>query len=119
MSRSWIAAVAAVFFLAAPAAAQEVERAPAPAWVQAPVADAPSPAVGDAAVRVHAIDHQIRFDADGAHTYTFQRFEVLTRQGLSSVGTVSLVWSPPRETIQIHALRIIRGHCDQRSRFHF
>ena len=108
MPRSWIAVVAAVFFLAAPAAAQEVERAPAPAWVLAPPADAPTPAVGDAPVRAHAIDHQIRFDAEGVHTYTFQRFEVLTRQGLGAVGTISLVWSPPRETVQIHALRIIR-----------
>ncbi len=109
MPKSWIAAMAAAFFLAAPAVAQEVERAPAPGWVQAPPADAPTPAVGDASVRVHAIDHQIRFDAEGTHTYTFQRFEVLTRQGLSSVGTISLVWSPPRETIQVHALRIVRG----------
>ncbi|MBU1385509.1 MAG: tetratricopeptide repeat protein [Alphaproteobacteria bacterium] len=90
------------------ASAQQVERAPAPAWVQTLPADQPTAAVGDAAVRVLTINHQIRFDTTGSHTYTLQRFQVLTRQGLSNVGTVSLVWSPPRETIQVHALRIIR-----------
>lgn len=109
MSRSWIAAMAAVVFFATSAVAQEVERAPAPAWVEAPLAHAPAPAVGDAAMRAHAIDHQIRFDAEGVHTYTFQRFEPLTRQGLSTVGTVTLVWSPAFETVQVHTLRIIRG----------
>lgn len=109
MFKSWIAAVAAVVFFATAAVAQEIERAPAPAWVEAPVAHAPTPAVGDAAIRAHAIDHQIRFDGDGVHTYTFQRFEPLTRQGLSGVGTVTLVWSPSSETVQVHALRIIRG----------
>jgi len=101
-------AVSLTVFAAAAASAQEVELAPAPAWVQAPITDAPAPAVGDAALRALAIDHQIRFDADGAHTYTFQRFQVLTRQGLGSVGTVSLEWSPPRETMQVHSLRLVR-----------
>jgi len=109
MFRGWIAAVAAVMFFATSAVAQEVERAPVPGWVQAPLAHAPAPAIGDAAIRAHAIDHQIRFDSEGVHSYTFQRYEPLTRQGLSSVGTVSLVWSPAFETIQVHALRIIRG----------
>lgn len=109
MLKSLFAAVAASFaMLAATASAQEVERAPAPAWVTPAPTDAPTPVTGDAALRTLAIDHQIRFDAEGTHTYTFQRFQVLTRQGLSSVGTVNLVWSPPRETVQIHALHIIR-----------
>lgn len=109
MSRSLFAAVAASFAMFAfTASAQEVERAPAPAWVDIASAEAPSPATGDAALRTLAIEHQIRFDADGAHTYTLQRFQVLTRQGLSSVGTVNLEWSPPRERVQVHALHIIR-----------
>lgn len=89
--------------------AQQVERAPTPAWVRPPVTEAPPAAIGDAALRVRAVDHQILFDGQGTHTYILQRFEVLTRQGLTSVGTVSLAWTPPRETVQIHALKIIRG----------
>ncbi|MBU2418672.1 MAG: DUF3857 domain-containing protein, partial [Alphaproteobacteria bacterium] len=109
MTGNWFAAVAAsLIMFATTASAQQVERAPAPAWVQTLPADQPTAAVGDAAVRVLTINHQIRFDTTGSHTYTLQRFQVLTRQGLSNVGTVSLVWSPPRETIQVHALRIIR-----------
>lgn len=109
MLRGLFAAVAAsLTMFATLASAQEVEHAPAPAWVTPLPVEAPTPAAAEAALRILAFDHQIRFDADGTHTYTFQRFQVLTRQGLSSVGTVNLVWSPPRETIQVHALRIIR-----------
>lgn len=108
LGRLFAAAAASLVMLAAPASAQDVERAPAPAWVATPPSDTPTPATGDAAMRILTIDHQIRFDAEGSHTYTFQRYQALTRQGLSSVGTVSLVWSPPRETVQVHALRIVR-----------
>ncbi|WP_332658560.1 DUF3857 domain-containing protein [Brevundimonas sp.] len=109
MIRSLFAAVAASFaMLVDVASAQEVVRAPAPDWVEPALTDAPAPATGDAALRTLVIDHQLRFDAEGTHTYTFQRFQVLTRQGLGSVGTVNLVWSPPRETVQVHALHIVR-----------
>lgn len=102
------AVVASLTMVATLASAQEVEKAPAPAWVAPLPAETPASAPTEAALRILAFDHQIRFDAEGTHTYTFQRFQILTRQGLSSVGTVNLVWSPPRETIQVHALRIIR-----------
>lgn len=108
LGRLFAAVAASLTMLATMASAQEVELAPAPAWAAAPPTDTPAPAIGDAALRTLAIDHQIRFDAEGSHTYTFQRFQVLTRQGLGSVGTVSLAWSPPSETIQVHALRLIR-----------
>lgn len=107
--RLFAAMAACLVMFATPAAAQQVEQAPAPAWTLPPLTDTPTPATGDAAMRILSIDHQLRFDAEGTHTYTFQRYQVLTRQGLSSVGTVSLVWSPPRETVQVHALRLIRG----------
>lgn len=106
--RLFAAAAVSLAMFATTVSAQDVERAPAPAWVAAPLSDPPTPATGDAAVRILAIDHQVRFDAEGSHTYTFQRYQALTRQGLSGVGTVSVVWSPPQETIQIHALRIVR-----------
>ncbi|MFC7377016.1 tetratricopeptide repeat protein [Brevundimonas sp. GCM10030266] len=110
MFRTFVAAaVVCATLLASSVSAQEVERAPVPAWVKPPLQDAPSAPLGDAAFRVQVIDNQIRFDAEGSHTYVFQRFEVLTRQGLSSAGTVSLVWTPPRETIQVHLLRIVRN----------
>lgn len=110
MNVRWIAALAAsVAMLAGPVAAQEVERAPVPSWVQARSIETASAPVGDAAVRVLAVDRQIRFDAEGVHAYTLQRYQVLTRQGLGSVGTVSLVWSPPHQRVEVHALRLIRG----------
>jgi len=106
--RLFAVAAASLVMLATSVSAQEVEQTPAPAWVAPPLNDAPTPATGDAALRTLTIDHQLRFDAGGTHTYTFQRYQVLTRQGLGSVGTVSLVWSPASETVQVHALRLIR-----------
>lgn len=109
MFKGLFAAVAASFaMLASTALAQDVERAAAPVWAEPAPAETPGPVTGDAALRSLVIDHQIHFDAEGTHTYVFQRYQVLTRQGLSSVGTVNLSWSPPRQRIQIHALRIVR-----------
>ncbi len=106
-----LAAVATAWAIlsGAPALAQEVERAPAPAWV-APQAREPLPATADdAPVRVLAIDDQVRLDAEGVHAYYSRRIQVQNRQGLPYVSTVSAVWSPPRETLQVHAVRILRG----------
>jgi tetratricopeptide (TPR) repeat protein len=107
--RLFAAAAASLAMLASTASAQEVARAAPPAWVAAPLTDTPSPATGDAALRTLAIDHQIRFDSEGSHTYTFQRFQILTRQGLGSLGTVNMTWSPTRERLEVHTLHIIRG----------
>lgn len=94
----------------APVWAQEVQRAPAPVWA-APLASTtlpPAPA-DDAPVRLLAIDDQVRFDLDGVHSYYARRTQVQTRQGLPQVSTVSAVWNPAYETVQVHAVRILRG----------
>lgn len=101
--------VAWVMLAGGSVAAQDVERAPVPAWVlPAPEPAATAPA-GDAPLRLLVIDDQVRFDAEGVHTYYFRRMQVLNRQGLPQISTVSAVWTPPRHTIQVHALRILRG----------
>ncbi|MGV9005596.1 MAG: tetratricopeptide repeat protein [Brevundimonas sp.] len=101
--------VAWVMLAGRPASAQDVERAPVPAWVlPVPPLTQTAPA-GDAPIRMLAIDEQVRFDAEGVHTYYFRRMQVLNRQGLPLVSTVSAVWTPPRHTIQVHAVRIVRG----------
>lgn len=89
--------------------AQDVERTAVPAWVvPVPPQSGPAPA-SEAPIRMLAIDEQVRFDADGVHTYYFRRMQVQNRQGLPQVSTVSAVWSPPRNSLEVHAVRIIRG----------
>lgn len=94
---------------AAPAWAQAVERAPTPDWV-APLPTGSATAVpDDAPVRLLAIDDQIRFDADGVHSYYGRRSKVQTQQGLGYLSTVSVIWDPTQETVQVHKVRIVRG----------
>jgi len=109
MSKAWLCALAAVVALTAgEVRAQEVERAATPSWVRALPREVAAPA--DASpIRILAMDQQVRFTRDGVDTYTFRRFRVQTAQGLGMLSTVSAVWSPPRETVQVHAVRIIRG----------
>lgn len=110
MLRVLVALAAAWMILAGgPASAQEVERAPVPAWVVPVPQQAEVSQASDAAIRMLAVDDQVRFDAEGKHTYYFRRMKVQNRQGLPQVSTVSAVWSPPRETLQVHGVRIIRG----------
>ncbi len=110
MSRVWLCAFAAVSLLAAgDVRAQEVERAATPSWVR-PLAQDEAPAPVDASpIRILATDQQVRFTRDGADTYTFRRYRVQTTQGLGMLSTISAVWSPQRESVQVHSIRIIRG----------
>ncbi|MFN7128331.1 MAG: DUF3857 domain-containing protein [Brevundimonas sp.] len=110
MRRFLMAAAAAwVISAAAPTWAQEVERAPAPAWVVVSSPPAQTAPADEAPVRLLSIDDQVRFDAQGTHVYYGRRTKVQTEQGLPYVSTVSAVWNPAYETIQVHAVRIIRG----------
>jgi len=103
------ALVACAMAWAGTSLAQEVERAPTPSWVEPlrPASEA-APDTG-AAVRILALDHQVRIDDEGVHSYSLERIKVQTDQGLGQVSTVSGAWSPPRQRLEVHAVRIIRG----------
>ena len=109
MMRILIAAAAAWFVAASSSWSQDVERAPTPAWVVASPISARPAVIDDAPVRLLSVDDQVRFDADGAHIYYGRRTLVQTSQGLPNVSTVSAVWNPAHETVQVHAVRILRG----------
>ena len=109
MMRILIAAAAAWFVAASSSWSQDVERAPTPAWVVASPISARPAVIDDAPVRLLSVDDQVRFDADGAHLYYGRRTLVQTSQGLPNVSTVSAVWNPAHETVQVHAVRILRG----------
>lgn len=114
--RVWLSAVLSALILsslillsAEAVQAQDVERAPIPAWVRPMASDTAASPVDAAPVRVLAKDQQIRFTSEGVEFYSFQRTRVQTSQGLGMVSTVSGSWSPERETIQVHTVRILRG----------
>ncbi len=96
------------------ALAQEVERTSAPAWVVPDqVADAATTtAAVDAPIRVLEIDRQVHFSPDGNDTYIRRRTRIQNQQGLELLSTVSATWYPPRQSLQVHTIRIERG--DQR-----
>lgn len=110
MVRVLIAAlIAGLTLIGGVATAQEIERAPTPDWVL-PLPQINAPATpDDAPIRMLAIDEQIRFDAEGVHTFYLRRIQIQTREGLPYVSTVSGVWNPGRETLKVHTVRIIRG----------
>lgn len=105
--------VVAVTLIGGPALAQglaqDPERGPVPDWVVPTPPSDVLPAADDAPIRLLAVDEQVRFDAEGVHTYHLRRIQVQTRQGLPYVSTISNEWSPPRERLVIHAVRILRG----------
>jgi tetratricopeptide (TPR) repeat protein len=109
MMRVVIAAVMAALVSAGSAVAQDLERAPVPEWVvPLPLSNAP-PAPDEAPIQMLAIDEQVRFEADGVHTYYLRRIKVQNQQGLPFVSTVSAVWNPGRDTLRVHTVRILRG----------
>lgn len=108
--RAWVRALAAILLLiGTPTFAQEVERTPTPSWVQPFATDAAVPAADAAPIRILVQDEQTRFTAQGLDTYTLRRVRVQTAQGLGLLSTVSVSWSPPHQSVQVHAVRIIRG----------
>ena len=107
-------AVIAVLCGATPVLAQDegsqnIERASTPSWVQTLSADREEAPVDNAAVRILLLDEQVRIDETGVHTHIVRRTRIQTSQGLGMVSTVSGSWSPPRQRLEVHAVRIIRG----------
>lgn len=101
----WIAA--AFLVLAGPTFAQEVQRAPVPAWVS-PLPTEAIPASDGAPVRILSVDRQVRLDAEGEHTYTETRYRIQTAAGLPMANTINGAWNPSRQTLDVHKIHIIR-----------
>lgn len=101
----WIAA--AFLILAGPTFAQDVQRAPTPAWV-VPLTPEAAPAGDGAPVRILSFDRQIRLDAEGEHTYTETRYRIQTAAGLPMANTINGAWNPSRQTLEVNKIHIIR-----------
>lgn len=107
--RVWVWALAAVMLLiGTPTFAQEVERTPTPAWVQPLSPDRAAAPADDAAIRMLALDRQVRITSRGREMFTHRRIRIQSPQGLELMSTISASWAPPRQSIQVHAVRIIR-----------
>ena len=107
--RRFLVLMTAALLVAGPAVAQEVSRAAVPAWVRVLPTEAAPAASSDAPIRVLSVDQQIRFDAEGQHSYSATRVLIQTTQGLSFASTINASWMPPRQTVEVHAVRIIRN----------
>lgn len=111
--RNWrvFSAIGAVqLCLAAPAwASDKPVFGPPPAWVDiAPIPDPPT-ADGAAAVQVVLDDNQARLEPDGDAYYTRRVLKVLKPEGLASFKSQTFTWSPDKDDLAIHTLRILRG----------
>lgn len=90
-------------------AADKPSFGPPPAWVDvAPVPPAPAEE-GAPAVQLILDDNQTRLDPAGDAFYDRRVFKILKPEGLSSVKTMSMVWTPESDTLTFHTLRILRG----------
>lgn len=107
--RVWVWVTAAVMLLiGASAFAQEVERTPTPAWIQPLAADRVPAPIDDAAIRMLTLDRQVRVTSRGREMFTHRQIRIQSRQGLELMSTISASWAPPRQSLQVHAVRIIR-----------
>jgi tetratricopeptide (TPR) repeat protein len=81
---------------------------PAPDWVvPTPQADAAGAAPGQPTLRT--FDVQKRIDHGEVWTYVVTAFHVDTPEGLASMGTSKLQWSPDHGDLIIHGVTILRG----------
>ncbi len=89
-------------------AAETPAYGPPPSWVDVAPIPAPPPRDGAPALQLLIDDHQSRLDPSGDVTYSRRAFKVLKPEGLASVKSTSIIWSPDTETVTLHTLSIIR-----------
>jgi transglutaminase-like putative cysteine protease len=111
--RNWrvFAAVGAVqVLLAAPAwSSDRPAFGPPPAWVDVAPIPEPPPADGAAAVQMVLDDNQTRLGPDGDVYYNRRVLKVLKPEGLASFKSQTFTWSPDKDELTIHTLRLLRG----------
>ena len=108
--RVFAAAGAVLALLAGPAAASDKPAfGPPPAWVDVAAVPEPPPADGAAAVQMVLDDNQSRLSDDGDTQYNRRVLKVLKPEGLGSFKSQTFTWSPDKDELTIHTLRILRG----------
>lgn len=80
---------------------------PNPAWV---VPVQPKPLVAEAAgFSATLIDHQVRLDENGVHTFDHQVVRLTSAAAVQNFGTVGVAWQPAYGAATVHQLVIRRG----------
>lgn len=100
--------VALVWATAGWGAANSPQFGPVPPWVKV----TPVPAAGvatPAAVKVLLFDHQIELTSSTVTHYVESVVRIQTPQGLSMMGTVTLLWNPDTDVLTVHRIHILRG----------
>lgn len=109
--------VLGLIFAAPGWATEKPERGPVGTWVEPfPEAKAKSPAAdsdgalpADAPVALLRLDQQVRFGKDDDERYIDTMAKILTPQGLTAMGTLTISWQPQWVTPIVHKVQIIRG----------
>ena len=87
---------------------------PAPVWIASGEAVTTAkletpPAQAGAPIAMLRNDHQVRFNKDGDEDYFHSVVRILSPQGLTALGTISISWSPDTSALTVHRLHILRG----------
>jgi hypothetical protein len=89
-------------------AADQPLYGPPAAWVDVAPVPPPPPEDGAPAIQVLLDDHQSQLNPSGDAYYNRRAIRILKPEGLTSVKSMSVIWSPSMESITFHTLRIIR-----------
>ncbi|MGH8289693.1 MAG: tetratricopeptide repeat protein [Steroidobacteraceae bacterium] len=98
----------ALVWSAAACAATSLHFGPPQQWVK----PTPLPAAGtptQAAIKILLVDRQIELTPKTVKYYFDTAVRIQTPQGLSSMGTITLVWDPDTDVITVHEIHILRG----------
>ena len=90
-------------------AAEKPAFGPPAAWVDVAPIPSPPSEEGAPAVQLLLDDNQSRLDPAGDAYYTRRVVKILKPEGLTSVKSMNVIWSPDSDTITLHTLKIIRG----------
>lgn len=99
----------ALVWSAAAAAATNLQFGAAPQWVRPVSLPAPG-ASTQAAIKVLLIDYQVELSRTSESYYAESAVRIQTPEGLSTVGTVKMVWDPDTDVVVIHKIHILRGN---------
>lgn len=100
--------LAVIWATAAWAGSSTLQFGPPQQWVK----PTPLPAAGtdtQAAIKILLVDHQIELTPNTVRYYVESLVHIQTPQGLSAMGTVTLVWNPDTDSVTVHKIHILRG----------
>lgn len=89
-------------------AANNLQFGPPPNWVT-PVPLPPAGEATESAVKYLLANQQIKLNPNTVTTYVEYAIRIQTPQGLSTAGTVAIVWNPDTDVLTVNRLEIHRG----------